>query len=334
MLHDPGARSRPLRFDRAPRCLLWRTAQHEGDGRGESGEHEERKPKAEKKEETASGQGQNRAARPDDRAKVRGEGGRKRGGGRRVIAAEDSSTEKAIARELEHLANAAKGVGVSPLAAPPALPLLSTREACAPPAPLGSDRSVPTPPSERIENLWEVVRIAAQDRGIVLVSSDSIEDLLRRLSPRVRSHRRCARPRRSTSRPVVWLTLQRGEVDAMRRLGPRGGGGSPSPAHRWEQVKTGGVVLEQPRRRTTRRVIRLSTNDRARHGARRIAWPSYGVAVTNPHAKPPGSCARRMANTAGSRSPMLTPRLRFPPYPDIHLAVRWVNPLRGSSAAG
>lgn len=40
---------------------------------------------------------------------------------------------------------------------------------------------VPTPPSERIDNLWEYVRIAAEDAGVVPTASDSVEDLLARI---------------------------------------------------------------------------------------------------------------------------------------------------------
>lgn len=39
----------------------------------------------------------------------------------------------------------------------------------------------PTPPSERIENLWELVRIAAEDRGITPIASDSVEELCGRM---------------------------------------------------------------------------------------------------------------------------------------------------------
>lgn len=40
---------------------------------------------------------------------------------------------------------------------------------------------VPTPPSERIDNLWEYVRITAEDAGCAPRASDSIEELLRRM---------------------------------------------------------------------------------------------------------------------------------------------------------
>jgi len=40
---------------------------------------------------------------------------------------------------------------------------------------------VPTPPSERVDNLWEYVRIAAEDAGVVPAPSDSIEDLVGRI---------------------------------------------------------------------------------------------------------------------------------------------------------
>jgi hypothetical protein len=40
---------------------------------------------------------------------------------------------------------------------------------------------VPTPPTERIENLWEYVRIAAEDAGVAPAPSDSVEQLLARI---------------------------------------------------------------------------------------------------------------------------------------------------------
>jgi hypothetical protein len=39
----------------------------------------------------------------------------------------------------------------------------------------------PTPPSERIDNLWEYVRIAAEDAGVKPVPSDSVEQILVRI---------------------------------------------------------------------------------------------------------------------------------------------------------
>lgn len=40
---------------------------------------------------------------------------------------------------------------------------------------------VPTPPTERIDNHWEYVRIAAEDAGVVPLASDSVEQLLKRI---------------------------------------------------------------------------------------------------------------------------------------------------------
>jgi len=45
----------------------------------------------------------------------------------------------------------------------------------------------PTPPSERIDNLWEYIRIAAEDVGIVPTASDSVEGLLKRVPPKLQS---------------------------------------------------------------------------------------------------------------------------------------------------
>lgn len=40
---------------------------------------------------------------------------------------------------------------------------------------------VPTPPTERIDNGWEYIRIAAEDAGVVPHASDSVEELLQRI---------------------------------------------------------------------------------------------------------------------------------------------------------
>jgi hypothetical protein len=40
---------------------------------------------------------------------------------------------------------------------------------------------IPTPPSERIDNLWVFVRIAAEDAGVIPTSADSVEELMRRM---------------------------------------------------------------------------------------------------------------------------------------------------------
>ena len=40
---------------------------------------------------------------------------------------------------------------------------------------------VPTPPSERIDNLWEYVRIAAEDAGVFTLPADSVEELVTRI---------------------------------------------------------------------------------------------------------------------------------------------------------
>ena len=38
-----------------------------------------------------------------------------------------------------------------------------------------------TPPTERIDNNWEYVRIAAEDAGVIPQASDSIEQLVQRM---------------------------------------------------------------------------------------------------------------------------------------------------------
>lgn len=195
---------------------LWRTAHHEGDGRSDSGEKQKdkEKTKKKKKKKKTGGDGSQSGAESGDPGEGEGEDGED----------EDETPpnkkpeldEKAVARELQRLANAAKesALHLWPLLLlflfyRPAKRALLLRHLERP--------IVPTPPSERIENLWEVVRIAAQDRGFVLVSSDSIEDFLRRLEAAGALTPNVSEAAAIYERARYGFTLQRGEVDAMKR---------------------------------------------------------------------------------------------------------------------
>lgn len=74
---------------------------------------------------------------------------------------------------------------------------------------------VPTPPSERIDNLWEYVRIAAEDAGVVPTSADSVEQLLSRI-PKDRVSPALAKSAEIYVRTRYGFTVQRGDAIAMR----------------------------------------------------------------------------------------------------------------------
>ncbi len=65
---------------------------------------------------------------------------------------------------------------------------------------------VPTPPSERIENLWEYVRIAAEDAGVVTLPADSVEELVARIRE---SHPTAASPEGPLDRAAAIYTTTR-----------------------------------------------------------------------------------------------------------------------------
>jgi hypothetical protein len=75
---------------------------------------------------------------------------------------------------------------------------------------------VPTPPSERIDNLWEYVRIAAEDAGVVPTSSDSVEQLMTRIRAENRSTPALEKAAEIYVRTRYGFTVQRGDAVAMR----------------------------------------------------------------------------------------------------------------------
>lgn len=74
---------------------------------------------------------------------------------------------------------------------------------------------VPTPPSERIDNLWEYVRIAAEDAGVVPSASDSVEQLVSRI-PSARASEALAKSAEIYVRTRYGFTVQPGDAIAMR----------------------------------------------------------------------------------------------------------------------
>jgi hypothetical protein len=75
---------------------------------------------------------------------------------------------------------------------------------------------VPTPPTERIENMWEYVRIAAEDAGVVPAPSDSIEQLLARIKDANLGGPALADAARIYARTRYGFTVARGDALAMR----------------------------------------------------------------------------------------------------------------------
>ena len=120
-----------------------------------------------------------------------------------------------IARQLQKLANAAKNT--LPKLWPLLLLILLYRPAKR--ALLLSHLKTPvapTPPSERIDNLWEYVRIAAEDAGIVPTSAESVEQLMARIREANLSSPALEEAARIYTRTRYGFTVQRGDPLAMR----------------------------------------------------------------------------------------------------------------------
>jgi hypothetical protein len=77
---------------------------------------------------------------------------------------------------------------------------------------------VPTPPSERIDNLWEYVRIAAEDAGVVPTSADSVEQLMTRIRETKRASPQLEKAAEIYVRTRYGFTVQPGDAIAMRGL--------------------------------------------------------------------------------------------------------------------
>jgi hypothetical protein len=76
---------------------------------------------------------------------------------------------------------------------------------------------VPTPPTERIDNNWEYVRIAAEDAGVVPAPSDSVEQLLVRIRAKGLGGPALARAAEIYARTRYGFTVGRGDPIAMRQ---------------------------------------------------------------------------------------------------------------------
>ena len=75
---------------------------------------------------------------------------------------------------------------------------------------------VPTPPTERIDNHWEYVRIAAEDAGVVPAPSDSVEQLLTRIRDKQLGGPALACAAEIYARTRYGFTVGRGDPLAMR----------------------------------------------------------------------------------------------------------------------
>lgn len=75
---------------------------------------------------------------------------------------------------------------------------------------------LPTPPSERIENLWEYVRIVAEDVGVVPVASDSVDELVARIHEKGLLTEAVVETARIYARTRYGLTVSPGDPERMR----------------------------------------------------------------------------------------------------------------------
>lgn len=76
----------------------------------------------------------------------------------------------------------------------------------------------PTPPSERIDNLWEYVRIAAEDAGNVPRASDSIEDFVKRAVEKGDSSQELETAARIYERTRYGFVVAPGDSLAMKKV--------------------------------------------------------------------------------------------------------------------
>jgi hypothetical protein len=169
---------------------LWRTGKGDQDGKGGS-DH---------------GQVEEREGRGKGRGEEEGEGEGK----------PPKMDGEAIAQQMKELALAAKNTALNlwPLLLlvllyrPAKRALLSTHLL----TPV-----VPTPPTERIDNHWEYVRIAAEDAGVVPAPSDSVEQLLARIREKGLGGPALAGAAEIYARTRYGFTVGRGDPLAMRQ---------------------------------------------------------------------------------------------------------------------
>ena len=96
---------------------------------------------------------------------------------------------------------------------------------------------VPTPPTERIDNNWEYVRIAAEDAGVVPAPSDSVEQLLVRIRAKGLYGPALARAADIYARTRYGFTVGRGDPMAMRQHAVDAGKELRVNLGAWDHVK-------------------------------------------------------------------------------------------------
>ncbi len=96
----------------------------------------------------------------------------------------------------------------------------------------------PTPPSERIDNLWEYLRIAAEDTGVVPLASDSVEDLLSRIEASGVGSPELQEAARIYARTRYGFVVAPGDGLAMKRVTIPASRALRSPMTRWDHLKS------------------------------------------------------------------------------------------------
>lgn len=95
----------------------------------------------------------------------------------------------------------------------------------------------PTPPTERIDNNWEYVRIAAEDAGVVPLPSDSVEQLLSRIREKGLGGPALAKAAEIYARTRYGFVVGRGDANAMRGFAIDAGRELTVNVSGWERIK-------------------------------------------------------------------------------------------------
>ncbi len=95
----------------------------------------------------------------------------------------------------------------------------------------------PTPPSERIDNLWEYIRIAAEDAGVMPTPSDSVEQLVKRIEAAGLMSPAVASAAEVYVRTRYGFTVGRGDAITMRKHATDAGRDLRKDLTTWSRVK-------------------------------------------------------------------------------------------------
>jgi len=96
----------------------------------------------------------------------------------------------------------------------------------------------PTPPTERIDNNWEYVRIAAEDAGVIPLASDSVEQLLARIAEKGLAGPALANAAAIYARTRYGFVVGRGDAIAMRAQALEAGRELTKNLTTWDRVKS------------------------------------------------------------------------------------------------